>query len=252
MGQLSSSNAHPPNKRRRLRRTFQAGLGISLSRSAVDKSSETRRSAANTTHPSPDTIASLSPVTITNGHPDDQSLTSAYASYSNFLERYPCYRLTSNLDELQKKEFKRLNRASEKTVYVDYMGGGLYPESLVLKHLHFLQEHVLGNTHSLSPRYHIPLYYDTKLTRPIEAPVYPLELQMMLGEPSLTSSRPLQVIRLSSPRTLPLPSSLWQSHIRLNLAVHFFFLKMRIIACTASGSLRIGVVQVRVTFLPHL
>ncbi|KAH9935189.1 PLP-dependent transferase [Epithele typhae] len=42
----------------------------------------------------------------------------------------------------------RLDRAGES--YVDYMGGSLYPDSLVRVHAGFLQRNILGNTHSVS------------------------------------------------------------------------------------------------------
>lgn len=40
----------------------------------------------------------------------------------------------------------------ERETYVDYMGGALYPESLVDVHAEFLKSCVLGNTHSESNR----------------------------------------------------------------------------------------------------
>ena len=50
------------------------------------------------------------------------------------------------IDKLRETDYKRL--ADE--VYVDYMGGSLYPESLIRVHTAFLQRHVLGNTHSVN------------------------------------------------------------------------------------------------------
>ena len=72
-------------------------------------------------------------------------------AYKTFLRQHPEYKLTWLLDSLRKSDFKRLEKSGE--VYVDYMGGSLYPESLVRMHSTFLQENVLGNTHSVSNRY---------------------------------------------------------------------------------------------------
>ena len=71
-------------------------------------------------------------------------------AYKSFLRQHPEYKLTWLLDSLRKSDFKRLEKSGE--VYVDYMGGSLYPESLVRMHSTFLQENVLGNTHSVSNR----------------------------------------------------------------------------------------------------
>ncbi|KAF9649497.1 PLP-dependent transferase [Thelephora ganbajun] len=69
-------------------------------------------------------------------------------AYKSFLRQHPEYKLTWLLDSLRKSDFTRLEKSGE--VYVDYMGGSLYPESLVRMHSAFLQENVLGNTHSVS------------------------------------------------------------------------------------------------------
>lgn len=89
--------------------------------------------------------------------------TEAEVAYQNFLKSYPgmsvrspvfrCspsleYRLTWILDTLRRTDFARLERANE--TYVDYMGGSLYPESLIRVHTEFLSQHILGNTHSIS------------------------------------------------------------------------------------------------------
>ena len=71
-------------------------------------------------------------------------------AYKSFLRQHPEYKLTWLLDSLRKSDFKRLEKSGE--VYVDYMGGSLYPESLVRMHSAFLQENVLGNTHSVNNR----------------------------------------------------------------------------------------------------
>ena len=65
-----------------------------------------------------------------------------------FIKEYPQYRLTWILDALRRADFRRLDRNGE--TYVDYMGGSLYPESLVHAHTGLLQHNILGNTHSVS------------------------------------------------------------------------------------------------------
>ncbi|KAK7691935.1 hypothetical protein QCA50_005340 [Cerrena zonata] len=72
----------------------------------------------------------------------------ASAAYKAFLKTYPEYHSTWILDSLRRSDFARLDRAGE--TYVDYMGGSLYPESLVRVHTDFLNNSILGNTHSVS------------------------------------------------------------------------------------------------------
>ncbi|KAH9889344.1 PLP-dependent transferase [Cubamyces lactineus] len=69
-------------------------------------------------------------------------------AYKAFLKEYPQYQLTWMLDALRRCDFARLDRSGE--TYVDYMGGSLYPESLIRVHNGFLQRSILGNTHSVS------------------------------------------------------------------------------------------------------
>jgi len=72
----------------------------------------------------------------------------AAVAYQAFLKEFPEYQLTSTLDDLRESDFSRLDRVGE--TYVDYMGGALYPESLIRSHSAFLNDNVLGNTHSVS------------------------------------------------------------------------------------------------------
>ena len=65
-----------------------------------------------------------------------------------FLKQYPQYQLTWLLDALRRSDFARLDHQGE--TYVDFMGGSIYPESLVRAHTTFLQRSILGNTHSVS------------------------------------------------------------------------------------------------------
>jgi selenocysteine lyase/cysteine desulfurase len=69
--------------------------------------------------------------------------------YEEFCKRYPAYGSTSIIDDLRAKEFSRLDKHGH--VYVDYTGGGLYPESLIRDHAEFLLGAVLGNPHSSNP-----------------------------------------------------------------------------------------------------
>ena len=71
-------------------------------------------------------------------------------AYVRFLHDYPQYASSWHIDALRRSEYSRL--APDET-YVDYMGGALYPASLISVHAEFLQTAVLGNTHSESPRF---------------------------------------------------------------------------------------------------
>ena len=74
--------------------------------------------------------------------------TSSYP-FADFLRRYPEFDRSPILNELRQREYKRLDQQGH--VYLDYTGGGLYPESLVREHADFLQKSVLGNPHSQNP-----------------------------------------------------------------------------------------------------
>jgi len=76
-------------------------------------------------------------------------------AYGAFLKSFPEYRNTWILDTLRKTDFARLDRTGE--TYVDYMGGAQHPESLVRVHISFLNESIMGNTHSVSNRYAISI-----------------------------------------------------------------------------------------------
>ncbi|KAJ7496581.1 PLP-dependent transferase [Mycena latifolia] len=72
----------------------------------------------------------------------------ATTAYQEFLSTFPEYRLTWIIDTLRRSDYGRLETTGE--TYVDYMGGALYPESLIRVHTEFLNRSVLGNTHSVS------------------------------------------------------------------------------------------------------
>ena len=78
-----------------------------------------------------------------------ENTTSFSSSYASFLAQYPTYEDTSVLDHLRKEEYSRLDKAKE--VYVDYMGGCLWPKRLVAGHASILKSGLFGNTHSDSP-----------------------------------------------------------------------------------------------------
>jgi len=54
--------------------------------------------------------------------------------------------------KLRQKEFSRIDTAGH--VYLDFTGGNLYPQSLVLQHQTMLLNQVLGNPHSSNPTSH--------------------------------------------------------------------------------------------------
>ncbi|KAJ8084791.1 hypothetical protein PM082_003568 [Marasmius tenuissimus] len=99
-------------------------------------------------------LPSYAPTNITALKPCYDSTTVNFSSretasaYDQFLREYPEYQLTRSLDVLRRTDYRRLERTGE--TYVDYMGGSLYPESLVRAHTKFLCSTVLGNTHSVS------------------------------------------------------------------------------------------------------
>lgn len=86
---------------------------------------------------------------ISEARPPSKERTGIKSDYSSFIEKYPIYKETSVLDRLRKVEFERLEKANE--VYVDYMGGCLWPKSLVSGHAAILESGLFGNTHSDSP-----------------------------------------------------------------------------------------------------
>ncbi|CAE6354794.1 unnamed protein product [Rhizoctonia solani] len=67
--------------------------------------------------------------------------------YKDFLHAYPRFVESIAIDELRAQDFTRLSRNA---VYLDYMGGGQYPESLIRNYAETLQSNVFGNTHSES------------------------------------------------------------------------------------------------------
>ncbi len=71
------------------------------------------------------------------------------AGYAEFIQKYPLYDRTHDIDDLRQREYARLDRLGQ--VYLDYTGGGLYAESQIRAHQQLLTENVFGNPHSSNP-----------------------------------------------------------------------------------------------------
>jgi len=71
------------------------------------------------------------------------------AAEAGFRAEFPTYETTSDLDDLRKREYSRLERLGH--VYLDYTGGGLYASSQVREHTDLLESYVFGNPHSGNP-----------------------------------------------------------------------------------------------------
>jgi len=69
--------------------------------------------------------------------------------YAEFVQKYPAYDKTHDLDELRERDYGRLDRLGQ--IYLDYTGGGLYAESQLRLHQKVLVESVFGNPHSSNP-----------------------------------------------------------------------------------------------------
>jgi molybdenum cofactor sulfurtransferase len=69
--------------------------------------------------------------------------------YAEFVQKYPAYDSTHDLDELREREYSRLERLGQ--VYLDYTGGGLYADSQLRLHQEVLAGNVFGNPHSSNP-----------------------------------------------------------------------------------------------------
>ena len=69
--------------------------------------------------------------------------------YAEFVQKYPSYDKTHDLDELRERDYSRLDQLGQ--IYLDYTGGGLYADSQVRQHQKLLAENVFGNPHSSNP-----------------------------------------------------------------------------------------------------
>lgn len=70
-------------------------------------------------------------------------------TYQQFLQAFPTFARTSQLDDLRRTDYKRLDEQGQ--IYLDYTGGGLHGESQLEKHFAMLRQRVLGNPHSANP-----------------------------------------------------------------------------------------------------
>jgi molybdenum cofactor sulfurtransferase len=71
------------------------------------------------------------------------------AAYAEFVNSHPDYLKTEAIDTMRDQEFSRLD--TQKQIYLDYTGGGLYAKSQIERHHALLQTHVFGNPHSTNP-----------------------------------------------------------------------------------------------------
>jgi molybdenum cofactor sulfurtransferase len=69
--------------------------------------------------------------------------------YADFVQKYPTYDKTHDLDELRERDYARLDRLGQ--IYLDYTGGGLYAVSQLQAHQKILAENIYGNPHSSNP-----------------------------------------------------------------------------------------------------
>ena len=66
-----------------------------------------------------------------------------------FRQKYPTFDATHVLDELRVTDYARLD--TQKQVYLDYTGGGLYAERQLRDYMELLSVNVFGNPHSTNP-----------------------------------------------------------------------------------------------------
>ena len=138
-----------------MRSQYVSPSGTDSSRKSDCQAGNSRTGAAANPSSSPATRSASSSVAVTmqvgqpsSPSPGSAAFHAALVAYTAFLKEYTQYQLTWILDALRRTDFARLDRNGE--TYVDYMGGSLYPESLIQVHANFLQRNILGNTHSVS------------------------------------------------------------------------------------------------------
>ncbi|KAG6888503.1 hypothetical protein C0995_007841 [Termitomyces sp. Mi166 len=168
----SSATAQRPPKNPAFRRQRSAVFSrISLGRTSVASSSSSQDCPTLVNEKAPyhkhqlshsSSLPTLSNVAYA---PSEGVSNDAVAAYNAFLRDFPGtvlglrvhanslmgaleYRLTWILDTLRRTDYTRLEHTGE--TYVDYMGGALFPESLIKVHTDFLSRNVMGNTHSVS------------------------------------------------------------------------------------------------------
>ena len=82
-------------------------------------------------------------------HQGNSGVEGAEIAFSRFIEAYPSFETTRQIDALRASEYSRLD--NRRHVYLDYTGGSLYADSQLREHMALLCEHVLGNPHSSNP-----------------------------------------------------------------------------------------------------
>lgn len=166
----ASCSRQPP---RTLRRKFSCMTAwssqVSLHSGTGTTSTSTAASRTSVTYEKTVSIAQETLVRPEDSH--DSTSTELNAAFATFLDEYPEYRQTWIIDSLRRSDYARLSRTEE--TYVDYMGGALFPESLVQVHSDFITRAVMGNTHSVSNRY---------VCHPSSALAAPLTLGLQLAD----------------------------------------------------------------------
>jgi molybdenum cofactor sulfurtransferase len=71
------------------------------------------------------------------------------AAFRDFQRMHPAFDSTSQLDDLRRREYARLDEGGH--IYLDYTGGGLYADSQLRAHAELLRRNVFGNPHSVNP-----------------------------------------------------------------------------------------------------
>lgn len=79
----------------------------------------------------------------------DYSVGNMQASYTAFMQSYPCFESTKMIDDLRARDYARLDQLNQ--VYLDYTGSGLYASSQLRQHMDLLEAGVFGNPHSKNP-----------------------------------------------------------------------------------------------------
>ena len=173
-------------------------------------------------------------------------------AYLRFLHDYPQYSSSWHVDALRHSEYSRLGQDE---TYVDYMGGALYPASLISVHAEFLQSTVLGNTHSESARsvllslavtYHLTFYYYHLNL----AQSYLERLLPERGRPYCLSSMHHQGQQLSLQPMLAPHSSLSERPFLLHHSPHISSLRMLTTRCMVFVNLQRQKVLQLFIFLP--
>lgn len=110
----------------------------------------------NSTPSSPDPVMTTQSV---------QALHPRHPAFRTFIERFPLYLHTRQLDELRARDFRRLDEQAQ--VYLDYTGACPCPASLIERHREILLGRTFGNPHSR----HDPASTSTRLLQRARADV---------------------------------------------------------------------------------